>query len=184
MSIEITNIKTKEDVLEYMKRNIKYGWIDINGDKHINTMKDFRRLYKTSSVEDTIKNKLGTCIEQVSLMKYLCDIANIKSKMYSTRIYERDDYDNLEEEEHMHCFLLVFEDNKVYHLEHPNFNRIGIYEYSNEEEAIKTINDYYEKLSNGVSRPVTEYTYVPVGISFKEFNAYLNNLGSITNKKK
>ena len=38
-------IKIPEDILEFMKENIEYGWIDINGNKHIKTMKDFRRLY-------------------------------------------------------------------------------------------------------------------------------------------
>ena len=34
-------IKIPEDILEFMKENIEYGWIDINGNKHIKTMKDF-----------------------------------------------------------------------------------------------------------------------------------------------
>ena len=31
-------IKIPEDILEFMKENIEYGWIDINGNKHIKTM--------------------------------------------------------------------------------------------------------------------------------------------------
>ena len=174
--ISINDIKTKEDVLEFMIENIKYGWIDINGEKHINTMKNFRRLYRTMSIEETIKNGIGTCIEQVTLMKYLCDKALLKSRMYVTRIYEGENFNNLDEEEHMHCFLLVFENNKVYHIEHPNFEKIGIYEYSTLDEAINTINDYYVNLSKGVSRPVSEFYSVPKGITFKEFNLYINSL--------
>ena len=37
--------------------------------------------------------------------------------MYSTRIYENNDFNNLDEEEHMQCFILYFKDSKVYHME-------------------------------------------------------------------
>lgn len=74
--------------------------------------------------------------------------------MFCTRIYEGKDFNNLEEEEHMHCFILYYLNNKVYQIEHPNFERIGIYEFENEDEAIKEINDYYIELSEGKARPV------------------------------
>ena len=48
-------IKIPEDILEFMKENIEYGWIDINGNKHIKTMKYFRRLYITTTVHQTLK---------------------------------------------------------------------------------------------------------------------------------
>ena len=99
--------------------------------------------------------------------------------MFATRIYEPNDFNKLDEEEHMHCFILCYIDNKVYHIEHPNWYRIGIYEYEDEQEALKTINDYYIKLSGGISRPITEFYKIESNISFKEFNSYINNLNSI-----
>ena len=96
--------------------------------------------------------------------------------MFCTRIYEGEEFNNLEEEEHMHCFILYHLNNKVYQIEHPNWEKIGIYEYENEEDAIKKINDYYVKMANGKSRPVTEYFEVEPNLSFKEFNAYINSL--------
>ena len=36
---------------------IKYGWIDINGEIHLNNMKDFRRIYKTMSLETVLENQ-------------------------------------------------------------------------------------------------------------------------------
>ena len=104
----IDNIKTPNDILEFMKENIRYGWLDINGEEHIGNMKNFRRIYKTSSLEDTLKHRLGCCIEQVRLMSYLLDKINIKNKMFCTRIYEGKDFNNLDEEEHMHCFILYY----------------------------------------------------------------------------
>ena len=174
--MKINEIKTPDDILEFMNDNIEYGWIDINGEKHVKTMKEFRKLYRTMSLEDTLKYGLGTCIEQVNLMHHLLNELNILNKMFCTRIYEGKDFNNLEAEEHMHCFVLYYKDNYVYQIEHPNWEKIGIYKYNSEKEAIKEINDYYVKMAEGKSRPVTEFFDVPVGLSFKEFNNYINEL--------
>ena len=172
----IDNIKTPEDVLEFMNQNIKYGWLDIDGNEHIGNMKGFRRIYRTSTIDEVLKHGIGTCIEQVYLMSKLLNQINVPNKMFCTRIYEGKDFNNLEAEEHMHCFILYYEGDKVFQMEHPNWEKIGIYEYASEEEAIKTINDYYVKLVEGKSRPVTEFFDVKPNLSFKEFNEYINSL--------
>ena len=174
--MKIENIKTPEDILEFMKENIQYGWIDNDGNKHIKTMKNFRKIYRTMSIRETLENKLGCCIEQVYLMHYLLNEINIKNKMFCCRIFEPDNYDNIEEDEHMHCFILYYQNNKVYQIEHPNFEKAGIYEFSSEQEAIDFIVGYYVKLSGGKERPTTEFFEVPTGITFKEFNNYINSL--------
>lgn len=174
--MNLNKIKCSQDVYKFMEDNIEYGWIDINRNKHLNTMKDFRRIYRTMSIDEILEYKIGTCIDQVNLMHYLLNKINIKNKMYCCRIFEPDDYGNLEEEEHMHCFVLFYENNKVYHMEHPNFKKKGIYEYNSEDEAIKTIVDYYIKLRGGKNSPTKEFYTIPVGISFKEFNKYINHV--------
>lgn len=175
-NIELDEIKCSKDVYQFMVDNIEYGWIDINGNKHLNTMKEFRKIYRTMTIDEILKYKIGTCIEQVNLMHYLLDKINVKNKMYCCRIFEPDDYGKLEEEEHMHCFLLFYENSKVYHMEHPNFQKKGIYEYSSEKEAIDTIVNYYIELRGGKDSPTKEFFEVPVGISFKEFNKYINHV--------
>ena len=178
----IEEIKTPEDILEFMNENIRYGWIDINGEEHIDSLKGFRRLYKTISIEEALKHHLGTCIEQVYLMSTLLNKLNIPNKMFCTRIYEDENFNDLDGEEHMHCFLLYFIDDKVYQIEHPNWERIGIYEYKDEEDAINKINKIYIEMSGGYARPVTEFQDVPIGLSFKEFNCYINSLDKDKNK--
>lgn len=173
---DLLRIKNKEDILDFMKKYIRYGWRDVNGKFHINTMKEFRRIYRTGSIQDTLKYGIGTCIEQVALMKYLADKINLKAKMFCTRVYEKEDFNDMDAEERMHCFILVYDSNKVYHIEHPNRYRIGIYEYDNELEALEKINKYFVELSGGISRPVTEFYEVKEKLSFKEFNAYINSL--------
>ena len=175
----ISCVKTIDDVLDFMKKNIRYGWLDLKGKTHIGNMKNFRKLYRTMSIEQTLKYGVGTCIEQVYLMSYLLGNINIKNKMFATRIYEPNDYDEMDKEEHMHCFILCYVDDKVYHIEHPNWYSIGIYEYKSEKEAIEKINKYYIDLSGGISRPVMEFYKVEPNISFKEFNTYINTLDSI-----
>lgn len=182
--MELESIKTPEDILEFMKSNIKYGWLDINGDEHIGNMNGFRSLYRTSSLEETLNHKIGTCIEQVYLMKYLLDKINIPNKMFCTRIYEDENFNDLEDDEHMHCFILYYLNNKVYQIEHPNWERIGIYEYESEEAAIDKINEYYIEMAGGYARPVTEFFEVEKGLSFKQFNNYINSLDESTKKLK
>ena len=174
--MNITQIKNPNDVLQFMKDNIKYGWLDINNEEHIGNMKNFRKLYRTSSIEEVLTHGMGTCIEQVYLMSILLNNINVPNKMFCTRVYEGKDFNNLEEEEHMHCFLLYYLDGKVFQMEHPNWEKVGIYEYSSEEDAIRKINDYYVKMAKGKSRPVTEFSTVEAGLSFKEFNNYINSL--------
>lgn len=174
--MKLKEIKSPQDVFTYMQENIEYGWIDTEGNKHIKTMKDFRRKYRISSLQEIIKNKLGTCIEQVYLMHYLFEHLGIKNKMFCCRIYEPDDYGNLEEEEHMHCFLLYFYNDKTYHIEHPNFEKKGIYEYESEDEAISAIVSYYIHLRGGKESPTTEFFEVKEGLSFSEFNHYINHV--------
>ena len=67
------------------------------------------------SIDEILEYKMGTCIDQVQLMHYLLDKINVKNKMFCCRIFEPDDYDNLEEEEHMHCFILYYINKNVYH---------------------------------------------------------------------
>ena len=174
--MKLTEIKCPQDVYQFIDENIEYGWIDINGKQHLDTMKEFRKLYKTMSIEEILKHKIGTCIDQVNLMHYLLNKINIKNKMFCCRIFEPDDYGNLEEEEHMHCFILYYENDKVYHMEHPNFLKKGIYEYNSEGEAIKAIVDYYIKLRGGKDSPTKEFFEIPVRINFKEFNKYINHV--------
>lgn len=75
-------------------------------------------------------------------MKLLLDKITIPSKMYCNRIYEGKIFNNLEADEHMYCFVLYYQNNKVYQIESPNWERIGIYQFGSEESAINEINDY------------------------------------------
>ncbi len=179
--MNLDNIKTPQDIYNFMDKYIKYGWFDQEHKVHINDMKNVRDRYRTASLEETLKFDTGTCIEQVYLMKKLFDQINIKSKMYCARIYDGEDF-NIIDNEFMHCFLLYFLDDKVYHMEIPNWEIKGIYEYASEEEAVDTINKYYINKVKGKASPVVAYDYVEPHITFKEFNKYIDSLEPIQTK--
>ncbi len=140
--MKINDIKTPEDILNYFNKNIIYGWIGSDGEKHIQNMKDFRKLYRISSLEEVLEAGIGTCIEQVYLMNSLMEKIGVESKMFCTRMYEGETFNDLEAPERMHCFLLFYINGKVYQLEHPDCERTGIYEYDNEDIAIQKINQF------------------------------------------
>ena len=174
--INIEDIKTPEDIFDYMEENISYGWCDEKNNIHIDSMKGFRKYYRTLSIEEILDKKIGCCIEQVYLMHYLFNKIKVKNKMFCCRIFEPDDYDNFEEEEHMHCFILYYRNNKVYHMEHPNKKLKGVYEYNTEQEAIDIIEKYYVELRGGKKSPTKEFFEVKPGISFQQFNKYINHI--------
>ena len=180
--LKLEDIKTPQDILMFMNDNFKYGWIDINDEKHIGNLKEFRRLYRTATISETLENNIGTCLEQTYLMHILLDRLGIKNKMFCTRIYEGENFNNLDEEEHMHAFLLYYTNDKVYNLEHPNWEKMGIHEYDDEQSAIELINKYYVDMAKGKSRPVTQFFDVPPNLSFKEFNLYINSFDEYIKK--
>lgn len=176
------SIKNPEDILKFMD-NIRYGYLDCFGEEHVGTLKGFRKSYRTMSTKDVFNHKLGTCIEQVYLMHELLDKLNIENKMFCTRIYENGDIDD-DEDEHMHCFILYYDDNGVHQIEHPNWERIGIYHFETEEKAIEEINKIYIEMSGGINRPVTQFFDVEPNLTFKEFNDYINSLDEIKKEKR
>lgn len=174
--MSIDDIKTPEDILSFLDENIQYGYVDINGEKHINDLKGFRTLYRTASISDTLTNGVGTCIEQVNLMHVLLNKLNIPNRMFCTRVYEDNNFDNPDAKEHMHCFVLYYLNGKVYQLEHPDQDNKGIYEYNSEMEAIEKTNMRYREMAGWQERPVTEFFDVMPGLSFKSFNNQINYL--------
>lgn len=176
----LEDITSPSELLDYMNQNILYGWFDYNGKPHVNNMKDFRKLYRTSSVADTVSSKLGTCIEQTRLEKEVFQKLDIPCKMFALRSYGLEEQTG--DEVKMHCFLLFYINEKCYHFEHANPLVQGIHEYEDEESAIESITQYYHRRDKGKNRRLDEFDDVPKGLSFKEFNEYLNLIYKTKNR--
>ena len=80
--MELSEIRTALDVYEFINEKILYGWLDIYGNIHLKTMKEFRRIYRTMSIDEILEHRIGTCIDQVNLMHYLLDRIGVKNKMF------------------------------------------------------------------------------------------------------
>lgn len=126
--INMINIKTPSDILNYMD-NIEYGYIGLNGEKHINSLKGFRKNYRTLSIEQILEYKIGTCIEQVLLMHELLNTLNIKNKMFCTRIYECGEI-NDDQDEHLHCFILYYNETLSFKEFNDYINSLDIKKYN------------------------------------------------------
>ncbi|MBQ7136893.1 MAG: AAA family ATPase [Bacilli bacterium] len=181
--MSIDDVKTPEDVLQFMVDHISYGWKDTSNNKHINEMQNFRQLYRTSSLEETLTNGIGTCVEQSLLMKHLLEKLGIKTKIFCSRFYEDETVTDINKEVHMHCALLYYFNDKVYHMEHANGEMKGIYEYDSEEDAIGSIKEYYEEKDGAPLRTITEISSVSPNLSFRDLNLYVNSIDN-ENKNK
>ena len=153
-----------------MDINIKYGWIDKFGNKHLNNLKGFRENYLISSIESILKSGVGTCIEQAKLIKLFFDTVGFENKLFCWRGYETED--NFDKEVRMHCFVLYKVQDNWYHFEHSNFKKRGIHKYGTMENALETITGAYEKTD---IRKLTEIPDIPDSITFKKFNNYVNS---------
>ena len=69
-----------EEVMKTMDE-ISYGWLDIYDKKHINTIDKLTELYRVSSPEEVLKNKIGICFDQVELERKLFELE------YETKSY-------------------------------------------------------------------------------------------------
>lgn len=168
------NLTTAEELMDYMNINIEYGWLDKENKKHLNTMKGFRENYQTTSLQKVLESGIANCIEQAKLIKTFFDKMNIENKMYCYRSYETEE--NFAKEVRMHCFVIYKYQNNWYHFEHANEPERGITKYETLTAALKQITSGYEK--NDI-RKLTEIPNIPEGLSFKEFNNYVNSFTEI-----
>jgi len=135
------NTNMLEELMDFMNKNIVYGWIDNENNRHINTLRGFRENYQISSIEEILSTGLGTCIEQAKLIKFFFDKFEIENKLYCYREYETEE--NFGKIVKMHCFILAHFNEKWYHFEHSSERNRGIYVYDDIESAIIDITNKF-----------------------------------------
>lgn len=166
---EFLKLNSDTDLMNFMNQNITYGWKDCNQGLHFNNLKGFRESYRISSINEMLETGLGTCIEQAKLIKYFFDKIGLENKIYCHRRYETEE--NADNEVRMHCFVLFKYNDYWYHFEHSNRPKRGIHKYESVESAIKDITSGFEITD---IRKLTEISEIPDGLTFKEFNEYVN----------
>ncbi len=173
--LNFEDLKNPSQLMDYMNINIEYGWIDKFGEKHLNNFKGCRENYRISSIEEIIRNGLGTCIEQSKLIKFFFDNIGLENKLYCYRRYETQD--NFDKKVRMHCFVLYHFQGIWYLFEHSNSNKRGIHEFDSIESAIKSEVDRHDESD---IRELVEIPSIPEGLTFKQFNQYVNTFEPIS----
>lgn len=177
----ISHLRQPEDIISFFDHFIDYGCIDVDSIKHVDSLggNDFRAKYRTLGLEDTLKYRIGACIEQTNVTKYLLDRMGIENRTLCTRGYS---------EEHkapddlylVHCYTLAYFDDKVLNIEHSDSEMRGIRSYISAKEAIRETHKLFsDKFIRHGAYETTLCEYkelIPGGLSFLEFNKHMNSI--------
>lgn len=163
------DIKNDGELMDYMNKYILYGWIDKEKQEHIDTLKGFHEQYRTSSIEEIISTRLGTCIEQAKLIQYWFNLKGIENKMFCYRGANLGDPEDIR----MHCLVLFHYQDSWYHFEHSALRKRGIYQFATLEEAIEKARKIF--LKDFELKELTEIPAIPDGLTYEEFNQYVNS---------
>ena len=102
-----------------------------------------------------------------------------ENKLYCYRSYETEE--NFDKDIRMHCFVLFKYNDSWYHFEHSNRPKRGIHKYDSVESAIEDITSGFK--DHGDIRKLTEIDSIPSGLTFKEFNNFVNEFDDTKRKK-
>lgn len=137
--IIFNNINNLEELWNFMKNNIKYGWT--NNNHEYRDFDDNRKNdeYFIHSAIETISDGYGICMDQVQLEKEFCEFKKIP---YTTISFQfKDDKGNYLN--YGHTFIIAYEDGEFKYFERafaPNANIVG---FNTLEEAISKSIAYY-----------------------------------------
>jgi len=181
MKKAIAELRRPEDIMCFLDGFIRYGCIDVDGVEHVNSLggKDFRVKFRTLGLEDSLQYRIGACIEQANITKYLLNQMDVKSRTFCTRGYN-DAHPAPDDLYLIHCYVLARFGDKVLNIEHSDSEKRGIYVYYSAEEAIRETHRIFSNkfiLNGAVSTTLDEYEdFIPGGLSFHEVNQYISRV--------
>ena len=133
-----SQINTPNVLLEYMKTNIRYGFLGKNGKKYYDSnsieWNDWQEECFVQSGEEVLESKIGTCWDQVEFERMWFEQKNYIFKTLFIW-FEVGRQNSLPS----HTFLLYEHNNKWYWFENSFELYRGIHEYNSVEEAIEDI---------------------------------------------
>lgn len=142
---EYKELKTPEELMDYMKDNFEYGYLDKDNNIHHYDDPnyddlDWFNIYMLESEQDILETGVGTCFDMTELERDFLERNGYTVHTYFEMILL--DYNNPYP---MHSFLVYEKDSKYYYFEFSDYNNRGIYEYSN---IIELLNDQIKKYMN------------------------------------
>ena len=150
--------KELEEVMEFMD-TISYGWIGIDEKVYVNTIENFIKKYRLSSIEEILKNRIGVCLEQVELERYFL------SKSYKTESYA------LITRHMFHAVLTLEKDGNFIYFEHSSSKNKGIYFFDSKEQMLDYIVTSFMEIHHIQSRNMIDvifYESLPIHSTFRE----------------
>lgn len=132
----MNNIKTPEDLLDFMSNNIEYGYLGKNGRLyHYNDVdfdSDWYDQYILENKDDILKNLYGNCWDQVELERYWF----LENGYEIKTIYEMVKLD-VDNGYPTHSFLVYKDNDSWCWFENSDFNNRGIHRFNSLEELLK-----------------------------------------------
>lgn len=135
--LNIWNYYNEFKIMNLMK-NIEYGWVDKNNNKHNIVDDKYSDNYILQSPNQIIKNRIGVCWDQVELERYYFKGNDWNVKTYFLVHYDGDKCPT-------HTFLTFEKDNKYYWFEHSWERFRGIHEYKSLKDLLFDIRDKFIK---------------------------------------
>lgn len=172
----MNNIKDEYELLEFMKNNIKYGYVTKDGEKYFPGCKNYNEIWFDKGIvqtgENVSKTLVGTCWEQVEFERKWFTENNIKVRTFFL-IYEMDEKNNYP----THTILTYEKNNKYYWFENAFESERGIHEYNSINELIIDVKNKYHQSTIDMSIAKPEDINL---IKIYEYKGLKENL-SITN---
>ncbi len=135
--LNIWNYYNEFEIMDLMKE-IEYGWIDKNNNKHSIVDESYSDNYTLQSPNEVIKNKIGVCWDQVELERYY-----FKGNDWNVKTYFLVHYDS--NKCPTHTFLTFEKNNKYYWFEHSWERFRGIHEYKSLKDLLFDIRNKFIK---------------------------------------
>ena len=176
-NLSFWNYYTEEEALNLMN-DISYGFMDKNKKIHQNFNESFVNDYILQTPNEIIKNKVGTCWDQVELERYYLKNNQINIKTYFLVYYDEKNCPT-------HTFLTYEKNNKYYWFEHAWEKYKGIHEYSNKKELLVDIKKKFIKseLNNKVlinNLVLYEYKKPPKNLTVQQFYKHCESGKKVT----
>lgn len=135
--LNIWNYYNEFEVMDLMK-NIEYGWVDKNNNRHTIVDETYSDNYVLQSPKEIIRNKVGVCWDQVELERYYFKGNDWNIKTYFIVHYDDDRCPT-------HTFLTFEKNNKYYWFEHSWGRFKGIHEYNSLKDLLIDVRDKFIK---------------------------------------
>jgi len=166
MSKQIMKLSINE-LHNYMKNNIAYGYIDGNNNKYDDVNQNFDKIYILQSPEQLLKSKRGVCWDQVEFERTYFESNGYKYKTFFLVYYDENDCPT-------HTFLTYKQNDEWIWFENSWELHRGLHKYYDIESLLKDVKEKFIKSLNKIERNTEnlfmyEYDKPDYGIDCLEF---------------